>query len=109
MKENEEAYAEAVKKLDVLENYTEDEIIGIAKEMFRTISVDRKQIVDRYIKARQDLSNYVLETLLNPEYTKNASKVQQEQAKSNILIKYIAYLQEEAKLNYNNRLLERIK
>lgn len=107
MEKRNRGYEETIKKLDKINSMTEIEIIDVAKNLLRTVTLDRKQIEDRYIITRNEFSDIVRKTVMNPEY--NATKRERENDKTVILLKYMAYLKEEAKLDYNRRLLQMIK
>lgn len=107
MEKRKKGYEEAVKKLDKINQMSETEIIDVAKNLLRTVTLDRKQIEDRYIITRKEFSDFVMKTIMNPEY--KATAREKENDKATILLKYMAYLKEESKLDYNRRLLQMIK
>ena len=107
MDKKEKGYKESLVALDKLEKMTNEEIINVAKELVRVVSVDRKYIEDRYILTRKEFADVVMKTIMNPEYKPN--KKQKEEDRTKTILKYIAYIKEEAKLDYNRRLLQIIK
>lgn len=102
-----QGYEEAVKKLDKINKMSDVEVIDVAKNLLRTVTLDRKQIEDKYLQARKELSDTVMSTIMNPEY--NPSNRDKENDKATIMLKYMAYIKEEAKLDYNRRVLQTIK
>lgn len=107
MEKREKGYEDAIKTLDKINNMTNDEIINVAKNLLRTVSLDRKQIEDRYIITRKEFAEAVMKTIMNPEY--NPTKKQKEEDKASIILKYITYIKQESQLDYNRRLLQMIK
>lgn len=107
MEKREKGYMESVNALNKMDNMTEEQIISKAKEILRVISLDRKQLEDRYIITRKKFADVVMQTMMNPEY--HPTKNQRENDKAEIMLKYIAYIREESKLDYNRRLLQMIK
>lgn len=107
MEKREKGYEDAIETLDKINNMTNDEIINVAKKMLRTVSLDRKQIEDRYIITRKEFAESVMKTIMNPEY--NPNKKQKEEDRASIILKYIAYIKQESQLDYNRRLLQMIK
>lgn len=106
MKKNDKGYEESIKTLDKMDKMTKDEIITVARELFRNISLDRKQIEDRYIATRKEFAEAVKQTIINSDY--NPNKKQKEEDRANVINKYIAYVKQEAMLDYNRRLLQMI-
>lgn len=102
-----QGYKESIEILDKMNNMTEAEIINVAKEVLRTITLDRKQIEDRYIIARKEFADAVMQTIMNPEYKPN--RKQKEDDRASLILKYIGYIKQESKLDYNRRLLQMIK
>lgn len=98
---------ETVKRLDLISQMSETEVIDVAKNLLRIVSIDRKQIEDRYILTRKDFADFIMKTIMSPDY--KATAQEKENDKATILLKYMAYLKEEAKLDYNRRLLQMIK
>lgn len=107
MEKREKGYEDAIKTLDKINNMTNDEIINVAKNLLRTVSLDRKQIEDRYIITRKEFAEAVMKTIMNPEY--NPTKKQKEEDRASIILKYITYIKQESQLDYNRRLLQMIK
>lgn len=107
MEKRKQGYEEAVRKLDKINQMSETEVIDVAKNLLRTVSIDRKQIEDRYILTRKEFADFIMKTIMNPNY--KATAREKENNKATILLKYMAYLKEEAKLDYNRRLLQMIK
>ena len=107
MEKRNKGYEEALKKLDKIKSMTDEEAVTVAKELLRTITLDRKQIEDRYIITRNEFTDIIRKTVMNDDYKPTARE--KENDISTIMLKYIAYIKEESKLDYNRRLLQMIK
>lgn len=107
MEEKSKGYEESINTLDKINKLTNEEIVVVAKELLRTITLDRKQIEDRYIITRKEFADEVMKTIMNPKY--NPSKKKKDEDRASLILKYIAYIKEESKLDYNRRLLQMIK
>lgn len=107
MEKRNQGYEESLRKINTIESMTEEEFVTVAKQLIRTITLDRKQIEDRYIITRKEFSDIVRRTIMNEHY--NPTARQKENDRSNIMLKYIEYIKEEARLDYNRRLLQMIK
>ena len=107
MDKNKQEYGEATQKLNEIDKMTDTQVMDVAKKLLRTITLDRRQLEDRYVLKRKQFADIVMKTIMNPDYEPTAKE--KENDKTTILLKYIAYLKEEAKLDYNRRLLQMIK
>jgi len=107
MDQKEQGYKDAINKLDKMNNMSETEVIDVAKNLLRTIILDRKQIEDKYIASRREFSDLVMKTIMDKNY--RPTKKQRENDRASIMLKYVEYIKVESQLDYNRRLLQMIK
>ena len=106
MEKRKQGYKESLNAIDKINKMTDEEINSVAKNILRTVSLDRKQIEDRYIITRKEFADAVMKTIMNPNY--KPTKNQKEEDRADIVLKYINYIKQESMLDYNRRLLQMI-